>query len=172
MHTESQLALPAIEVIRAHGGRCDTSDLIESLKGSLTLDSEDKELLPSGFSIRFDQITRNLKCNKHLLNMGLVEHYQGGFMLTDKGREIDTKSLKTLIVKHFAPRTNVLSNQQAMVKYVRDIARIGFKDSKLAAGEIRKGFKSLLKVNNDDDRIAAVAGLVNDYVSNNPSNMK
>lgn len=172
MHTESQLALPAIEVIRAHGGVCDTSDMIMSLKGSLTLDNEDNELLPSGFSIRFDQIARNLKCNKHLLKMGLVEHYQGGFMLTDKGREIDTKSLKTLIVKHFAPRTNVLSNQQAMVKYVKDIARISFKDSKAAASEIRKGFNSLLKVTNDDDRIAAVSGIVNDYVSNNPGNVK
>jgi len=172
MHTESQLALPAIEVIRAHGGICDTGDMIEALKGSLTLDAEDLELLPSGFSIRFDQIARNLKCNKHLLKMGLVEHYQGGFMLTDKGREIDTKSLKTLIVKHFAPRTNVLSNQQAMVKYVKEIARIGFKDSKMAASEIRKGFNNLVKVTNDDDRIAAVAGLVNDYVSSNPGNVK
>ncbi len=172
MHTESQLALPSIEVIRAHGGICDTGDMISALKGSLTLDSEDKELLPSGFSIRFDQIARNLKCNKHLLKMGLVEHYQGGFMLTDKGREIDTKSLKTLIVKHFAPRTNVLSNQQAMVKYVKDIARISFKDSKAAANEIRRGFNSLMKVNNDDDRITAVAVLVNDYVYNNPDNIK
>jgi hypothetical protein len=170
MHTESQIAIPAIEVMIARGGICDTSDLIADLKSTLPLDDEDLEILPSGLFPRIDQIIRNLKSNKHLLKMGLVEHYDGGFILTNMASSYTKEELEEIKEQHFNP-TNELSLQQAMVTYVKDNG-LSFVDSMKAANAIRATFIGLPEFKSDAERIKAVGTLVDAYVSTNPTSLK
>jgi len=103
--------------------------------------------------------------------MGLVEHYEGGFMLTEEGEAIETDALEIIVEKHFAPKTNDLSLPQTMIKYVDEIAKINFKNRGLAAKAIRTGMDRLPKYTNDDDRLTGVSGLIDDYVENHPENI-
>ena len=170
-YSERELIHPAIEAIRHHGGIADTGKVIKTIKDNLPLCADDLEPLPSDDIPRIDRIIRNLKSHKTLLNMGLVEHYEGGFMLTDEGEAIETDELEIIIEKHFAEKTNDLTLPQAMIKYVDEIAKINFKNRGVAAKAIRDGMKFLPRYSNDDDRLEGVSDLVDDYVMMNPENI-
>lgn len=170
-YSERELIHPAIEAIRFHGGIADTGDVIKTIKDNLPLFADDLEPLPSDDIPRIDRIIRNLKSHKTLLTMGLVEHYDGGFSLTDEGFEIETDELEIIVEKHFAPKTNDLSLPQTMIKYVDEIAKINFKNRGLAAKAIRFGMDRLPKYTNDDDRLAGVGDLIDAYVAECPENI-
>ncbi len=169
--SERELIYPAIEAIRFHGNIADTGDVIKTIKDNLPLCADDLEPLPSDDIPRIDRIIRNLKSHKTLLVMGLVEHYDGGFILTDEGMEIDTNELEIIVEKHFAPKTNDLTLPQAMIKYVDEIAKINFKNRGAAAKVIRAGMDKLPKINNDIDRMEQVGELINRYVMEHPENI-
>ena len=171
MHSEPEVVWSAIKALRDSGGILDTGDLITNVKNSLHLDVEDLEHLQSEDIPRINRIIRNLKSHKTLLNMGLVEHYDGGFMLTEYGEDIKTDELDRLVEEYFAPMTNDLTVQTAMVKYVDEIACITFKNRREAAALIRKGTDTLPEFKNDVERLDAVADVIMDYVSNHPQNV-
>jgi hypothetical protein len=169
MHTEQELVTPAVSTIRAHGGECSTGDLISYLRTTLPLDDEDRELLPSGGQERFDRTVGNLRSHDTLLKMGLVTYSEIGYVLTEKGLSLATEEIDIAAVRHFSAKSNTLSLQQTMVKYVREIAQIQFVSDMKAAGAIMKKLKTLPTYKNDNDRMDAVAQVVDDYVLTNPN---
>lgn len=86
--SESMIVVPALAAMynRANG-EIQTAELIDEIANSFALDGQDRSLLPSRNDERFTQIVRNLKSHKTLANKGLAEEIDGGFRITDTGRE-------------------------------------------------------------------------------------
>lgn len=170
MIKERDLVVPAVAVIRAHGGVCDTSDLIDGVKAVVKLSEDDVALLPSGYSEKIEQIIRNLKCNEVLRINGLAEYYEGGFMLTEKGLSISDAEL-TYIAYQNVGKPNGISPQGALTRYLT-MRGITFVDTMQAITAIKSGFRSLYQFDSTRNQMKAVGGMVREYIAANPENVK
>ncbi len=169
MIKERDLVVPAVSVIRAHGGVCDTSDLINGIKSVVKLSDSDVALLPSGFSKKIEQIVRNLKCNDVLTKTGLAEHYEGGFMLTEKGLSVSDAELTYIAYQHVAKPAGI-SPQGALTRYL-SMRGITFVNTMKAVTAIKAGFYSLAPFDSTRIQMKEVGGMVREYIAANPENV-
>jgi hypothetical protein len=93
--SESDLVLPALEVIAAHPRGIGTSELSSFLRRQLKPTDDDLEILAGRGDDKFSQKVRNLKSHDTLERQGLVTfvnglYYitQGGELLASAGREV------------------------------------------------------------------------------------
>lgn len=170
MIKERDLVVPAVAVIRAHGGVCETGDLINGIKAVVKLSAGDVALLPSGFSERIEQIARNLKCNEVLTRNELAESFEGGFMLTEKGMSISDAELTVLAYQGVAKPAG-LSPQGALTRYL-SMRGITFVNTMQAITAIKADFRSLSPFDSTRNQMKAVGGMVRVYVANNPENVE
>lgn len=169
MIKERDLIVPAIAVIRAHGGVCDTSDLINGLKTTVQLSNADVAILPSGYSEKIEQIIRNLKCNECLTKIDLAVHYEGGFMLTEKGLTASDAELNYLANKNVA-KPSGLSPQGALTRYI-SMRGITFVNTMQAITAIKAGFDYLKPFDTTRVQMKEVGGMVREYIATNPENV-
>jgi len=169
MIKERDLVVPAVAIIRAHGGVCETGDLINGIKSVVKMSDEDVALLPSGFSEKIEQITRNLKCNEALVNNGLAEYFDGGFMLTEKGMSISDAELTVLAYQGVA-KPSGLTPQGALTRYLT-MRGITFVNTMQAINAIKADFRSLSPFDSTRNQMKAVGGMVRGYIAANPENI-
>lgn len=91
---ESELVIPALIIMASRdNGEVATSDLIEALEKVFEPCDEDMEILEGRNDTKFSQKVRNLKSHKTIKTKGLAEEIDGGFRITDKGKEYIRKQL-------------------------------------------------------------------------------
>ena len=100
--SELDLVLPALCAMLAKGGGIQTSSLIQVLTNTLNPTGEDMEILAGRSDTKFSQKVRNLKAHKTLENRGLASHVNGGYEITDKGRDlVENNKLQLAPLSHF-----------------------------------------------------------------------
>jgi hypothetical protein len=86
--SESDLVIPALEIIAAHPDGIDTSGLLSLLRRQLKPTGEDLEILAGRNDDKFSQKVRNLKSHDTLEKKGLATFVDGRFHITPAGKAL------------------------------------------------------------------------------------
>jgi len=86
--SENQIVVPALLAIENAGGSIQTSELIDLIADQFVLDEADMTQLLNRNDERYTQIVRNLKSHDTLTKRGLAVDIEGGFRITNKGRNL------------------------------------------------------------------------------------
>jgi len=184
MYTEKDLVIPAILSMRTlvdANGFVSTFDLREELLNTLELDDYDMETLPSGQTMRVEQLIRNLKSHHSLLEMGLVDEVPRGFILL--GYSNMTVDALEIIVETYAKTPNAFSNKSLTKsnklsnEKARERVMAAFKKDKIEliiAGKfaVTAAMKTLESFDNDADRIIGITNMVNQIIEEKPHFIK
>jgi len=121
-HIERELIEPVIKVLQENDGILRTGEVINIVKDTITLRSNDLEVLESG-NIRIDRIIRNLKSNKTLFNLELVtDNDYGYYELSEYGLTVGTKDFTGIKVRYDQLKgVNVLTPTECMDEYLNDL---------------------------------------------------
>jgi predicted HNH restriction endonuclease len=85
-YSESDLVLPAAEIIAAHPDGIDTSGLLTLLRRQLKPTGDDLEILAGRGDDKFSQKVRNLKSHDTLERRGLATFVNGQYHITQAGK--------------------------------------------------------------------------------------
>ena len=92
--SESDLIIPALEVIAEHPDGIDTSELLSLLRRQLKPTGDDLEILAGRNDDKFSQKVRNLKSHDTLEKKGLAIFVDGRFHITPAGQVLASEGVE------------------------------------------------------------------------------
>jgi predicted HNH restriction endonuclease len=95
-YSESELIIPALEIVDAHPDGITTANLLKELRRQLRPTGDDLEILANRQDDKFSQKVRNLKSHDTLEKKGFSEFSNNKFKITPKGHKflVDTQGIE------------------------------------------------------------------------------